>query len=70
MGKEKKLIPEEYMEVFKKAVEGNDLSKLGLIEVLNKSFKNLKKGEIKNTLERFAERKGLVEREKRWVWRE
>ena len=68
-GKEKKLIPEEYMEKFKKAVEGNDLSKLGLIEVLNKTFKSLKKGEIKNTLEKFAERRGTVEREKVWVWR-
>ena len=57
------------MEEFKKAVEGNDLSKLGLIEVLNKTFKSLKKGEIKNTLERFAERRGTVEREKVWVWR-
>lgn len=69
-GKEKKLVPEEYMEAFKNAVEGSDLSKIGLIEVLNKSFKGVKKGDIKNTLERFAERKGVVEREKRWVWKE
>ena len=31
-----RLLPPELMEDFKKAVEGNDLTKLGLLEVLKK----------------------------------
>ena len=32
----KRLIPSELMEEFKEAVDGNDLTKLGLLEVLKK----------------------------------
>ena len=33
-----RLLPPELMEDFKKAVEGNDLTKLGLLEVLKKQY--------------------------------
>lgn len=58
------------MPAFKLAVQGSELSKLGLIEVLNKQFPKSSKGCIKNTLEVFAKREGGKEAEKRWVWRE
>ena len=60
------------MEAFKQAVGGSELSKVGLIEVLSSTFKGkgIKKGEIKNTLETFAERRGPSGAEKKWVWKE
>jgi chromatin assembly factor 1 subunit A len=58
------------MDEFKKAVEGSELSKIGLIEVLNKQFSKIPKSSIKNTLEAYAVRKGIKEVEKRWVWKE
>ena len=66
------MIPDEHMADFKDVVEGSELSKVGLIEVLSSSFKGkgVKKGEIKNTLEQFAERRGLPGCEKKWVWKE
>ncbi|ELR03626.1 hypothetical protein VC83_09341 [Pseudogymnoascus destructans] len=66
----KKLVAPDEMPAFKQAVQGNELSKLGLIEVLNKQFPKSSKGCIKNTLEVFARREGGKEAEKRWVWRE
>ncbi|KFY43215.1 hypothetical protein V494_02066 [Pseudogymnoascus sp. VKM F-4513 (FW-928)] len=66
----KKLVAPEEMAAFKLAVQGSELSKLGLIEVLNKQFPKSSKGCIKNTLEVFARREGGKEAEKRWVWRE
>jgi chromatin assembly factor 1 subunit A len=66
----KKLVAPEEMDAFKLAVQGSELSKLGLIEVLNKQFPKSSKGCIKNTLEVFAKREGGKEAEKRWVWRE
>lgn len=66
----KKLVAPDEMPAFKLAVQGSELSKLGLIEVLNKQFPKSSKGCIKNTLEVFAKREGGKEAEKRWVWRE
>lgn len=66
----KKLVAPDEMPAFKLAVQGSELSKVGLIEVLNKQFPKSSKGCIKNTLEAFAKREGGKEAEKRWVWRE
>jgi chromatin assembly factor 1 subunit A len=50
----KKLVSTEYMAAFKEAVNGSELSKLGLIEVLNKQFSKIPKSTIKSTLEVIA----------------
>lgn len=63
----KKLISMEDMPAFKQAVNGSELSKLGLIEVLNKQFSKISKSTIKYTLETIAKRVGSKEAEKRWV---
>ncbi|CAD6577142.1 MAG: hypothetical protein ASARMPRED_008140 [Alectoria sarmentosa] len=63
----KRLIPSELMEEFKKAVNGNELTKLGLIEVLKKQFPEQPKAAIRDTLDTFAERMGAKEAEKRWM---
>lgn len=55
------------MQRFKDAVEGNNLSKVGLIEVLKKQFPNAKAAAIKGTLETVARRVGVKEADKRWV---
>ncbi len=67
--KPKKLIPPEEMEAFKREVQGNDLSKVGLVEVLKKKFPGQTAASIKATLEAVARRgeKGQKETEKRWV---
>ena len=65
--KPKKLLPPEEMQRFKEAVEGNNLSKVGLIEVLKKQFPNAKAAAIKGTLEVVAKRVGQREADKRWV---
>jgi chromatin assembly factor 1 subunit A len=63
----KKLVSMEDMLAFKEAVQGSELSKLGLIEVLNKQFSKIPKSTIKYTLEIIAKRVGTKESEKRWV---
>jgi chromatin assembly factor 1 subunit A len=65
--KPKKLLPPEELQRFKEAVEGNNLSKVGLIEVLKKQFPNAKAAAIKGTLETVARRVGAKEADKRWV---
>ena len=63
----KKLVPAEDMPAFKQAINGSELSKIGLIEVLNKQFPKIAKSTIKSTLETVAKRVGNKEAEKRWV---
>lgn len=63
----KKVVPEEHMENFKRAVEGSDMTKAGLIEVLKKAFPKIGKDNIKNSLEQVAERVGDKRDDKRWV---
>lgn len=65
--KPKKLLPKEDMQTFNDAVRGNDLSKVGLIEVLKKKFPGRTGGQVKATLETFARRVGQKEADKRWV---
>ena len=66
-GKEKKLLPKEDWTNFKEEVQGSNLSKVGLIEVLKKKFPKATGGMVKATLEAMAQRVGKKESEKRWV---
>ncbi|KAI9765490.1 MAG: hypothetical protein M1840_007316 [Geoglossum simile] len=52
---------------FKAAIQGSDLTKAGLIEVLKKKFPEIPKTAIRNTLNCIAERVGQKEADKRWV---
>ena len=54
------------MQAFRTAVEGSDLSKVGLVEVLKKKFPGRPAAVIKATLEATAKREGAKEAEKRW----
>ncbi|TAQ83506.1 hypothetical protein B7494_g8171 [Chlorociboria aeruginascens] len=65
--KPKKLIPDSDMESFKKAIEGSDLSKLGLVEKLKKQFPGRPAASIKATLEMVATRVGAKEADKKWI---
>ncbi|TVY16145.1 Chromatin assembly factor 1 subunit rlf2 [Lachnellula arida] len=65
--KPKKLLPPEDIPRFKAAVEGQNLSKVGLIEVLKKQFPNATAAAVKGTLESIARRVGAKEVDKRWV---
>jgi len=64
----KKLLGAEDLPSFKEAVQGSELSKLGLIEVLNKQFSKVSKATIKYSLETYAHRVGTKEADKRWAW--
>ena len=74
--KPKKLLDGADLENFRQAVEGSELSKVGLIEVLHKQLqglaggKGVAKGIVKNTLEAYCERVGGREVDKRWRWKE
>ncbi|KAF8536678.1 chromatin assembly factor 1 subunit A-domain-containing protein [Trichophaea hybrida] len=63
----KKLVPPEFMEDFKRAIDGSDMTKAGLIEVLKKTFPKIGKDHIKNTLDLVADRVGEKRDDKRWV---
>ncbi len=64
--KPKKLLAQDDMPAFRAAVEGSDLSKVGLIEVLKKKFPGRPGASIKATLEATAKREGAKEADKRW----
>ncbi|KAI4237538.1 MAG: hypothetical protein LQ349_001756 [Xanthoria aureola] len=63
----KRMVAPEVMEDFKRAVNGSDLTKAGLIEILKKQFPKQSKDAIKDTLGTIAERVGPKEKDKRWV---
>ena len=63
----KRLIPEDLVNDFKAAVEGSDLTKLGLVEQLKKKFPKQSKDVIKDSLDAIAERVGEKLADKRWV---
>ncbi|TVY44395.1 Chromatin assembly factor 1 subunit [Lachnellula occidentalis] len=65
--KSKKLLPPEDIPRFKAAIDGQNLSKVGLIEVLKKQFPNATGAAVKGTLETVAKRVGAKEVDKRWV---
>ena len=58
------------MAEFKAAIQGSDLTKAGLIEILKKQFPKTSKDAIKDTLGLVAERVGGKEVDKRWVVRD
>lgn len=66
-GRSVTLVPAEDLDAFKRAVEGSDMTKAGLIEVLKKQFPKIGKESIKQTLGKVAARVGDRERDKRWV---
>ena len=62
-----KLISQDLLPAFKQAVEGSNLTKAGLIEILKKRFPKVAKDVIKDTLGAVAQRSGAKEVDKRWV---
>jgi chromatin assembly factor 1 subunit A len=66
-GKEKKVLSPEDLASFKEEVQGSNLSKVGLIEVLKKKFPKATGSMVKATLEAVAQRVGKKESEKRWI---
>lgn len=66
----KRYIAPELLGAFKAAVQGSDLTKMGLIEVLKKQFPKQPKDAIKDTLEELAVRVGEKIADKRWVLKE
>ncbi|KAJ5536538.1 hypothetical protein N7513_009724 [Penicillium frequentans] len=54
---------------FKEVVEGSDLSKIGVIEILKKRFPKVSKDTLKATLDQVAVRVGQKEVDKKWVCR-
>jgi chromatin assembly factor 1 subunit A len=65
--KPNKRVPDDLLPAFKAAVEGSDLNKIGLVEILKKQFPKCSKDAIKGSLEAVAERRGVKEVDKRWV---
>jgi len=61
------MIAPDQLQEFKAEVEGQDLTKIGLIEALKKKFPKVPKDAISNTLTAVAKRVGPSEKEKRWV---
>ena len=61
-----KMIEPEFMSAFKQAIDGNDMTKAGLIEVLKKQFPKCSKDAIKDTIGVVAVRVGKKESEKKW----
>ncbi|KAL8727511.1 MAG: hypothetical protein Q9181_005683 [Wetmoreana brouardii] len=62
-----RMVAPDILEDFKRAVEGSDLTKAGLVEILKKQFPKQSKDAIKDTLAIVAERVGSKEKDKRWV---
>ncbi|MCJ1258580.1 hypothetical protein MMC24_006413 [Lignoscripta atroalba] len=66
----KRIIPPDLMDDFKKAIQGSDLTKAGLVEILKKQFPKASKDAIKDTLGLVAQRVGIKEADKVWVLRD
>ncbi|EAU31210.1 conserved hypothetical protein [Aspergillus terreus NIH2624] len=65
--KAKRTFPPDQLEEFKQVVNGSDLTKTGLIEILKKRFPKVSKEVLKDTLNSLATRVGQKEVEKKWV---
>lgn len=61
-----KMIESEFMPAFKQAIDGSDMTKAGLIEVLKKQFPKCSKDAIKDTIGVVAVRVGKKESDKIW----
>ncbi|KAH2429451.1 hypothetical protein KXW35_001215, partial [Aspergillus fumigatus] len=66
-GKAKRTLTPEQLAEFKEVVNGSDLTKTGLIEVLKKRFPKISKDVLKETLTHVATRVGQREVDKKWV---
>ncbi|CAI6293239.1 unnamed protein product [Periconia digitata] len=65
--KPKQTIPPDQLAAFKAAIDGQDLTKIAMIEALKKKFPKLGKQAISDTLGTVAKRVGSKQREKVWV---
>ncbi|KAL2004176.1 hypothetical protein VTN02DRAFT_5825 [Thermoascus thermophilus] len=65
--KAKRPFPPDQLDEFKQIVEGSDLTKTGLIEVLKKRFPKVSKDVLKDTLNAVAVRVGQKEADKKWT---
>ncbi|KAK7510494.1 chromatin assembly factor 1 subunit A-domain-containing protein [Phyllosticta citriasiana] len=63
----KRTVPHGVLAEFKAAIDGSDLTKLGLIEALKKQFPKIPKDAISNTLPLVAVRVGAKASDKRWA---
>ncbi|GKZ19604.1 hypothetical protein AbraIFM66951_003771 [Aspergillus brasiliensis] len=66
-GRTKRTLQPEQLEEFKQVVNGSDLTKMGLIEILKKRFPKVSKDSLKDTLNSVATRVGQKEADKKWV---
>ncbi|KAL3486275.1 chromatin assembly factor 1 subunit A-domain-containing protein [Aspergillus germanicus] len=66
-GKTRRALPVELLAEFKTVVEGSNLTKTGLVEVLKKRFPKISKDTLKGTLDSVATRVGQKEVDKKWV---
>jgi chromatin assembly factor 1 subunit A len=66
-GKAGSMVPQEIMPEFRAAIRNNNLTKVGLIEVLKKKFPKTSAPSIKFTLENIAQRVGTTLADKHWV---
>ncbi|KAL2837997.1 chromatin assembly factor 1 subunit A-domain-containing protein [Aspergillus pseudodeflectus] len=66
-GKTRRALPVELLAEFKSVVEGSNLTKTGLVEVLKKRFPKISKDTLKGTLDSVATRVGQKEVDKKWV---
>ncbi|OOF90302.1 hypothetical protein ASPCADRAFT_510944 [Aspergillus carbonarius ITEM 5010] len=66
-GRTKRTLPPEQLAEFKQVVNGSDLTKMGLIEILKKRFPKVSKDSLKDTLNSVATRVGQKEADKKWV---
>ncbi|KAH8591472.1 chromatin assembly factor 1 subunit A-domain-containing protein [Bisporella sp. PMI_857] len=66
-GKPGSMVPQEIMPEFRAAIRNNNLTKVGLIEVLKKKFPKTSAPSIKFTLENIAQRVGTTLADKHWV---
>ncbi|KAJ5182922.1 hypothetical protein N7492_000538 [Penicillium capsulatum] len=67
--KAKRPFPPEHLGEFKEIVDGNDLSRIGVVEILKKRFPKVSKETLKATLDQVAVRVGQKEADKKWVCR-
>ncbi|KAJ5280260.1 hypothetical protein N7478_005632 [Penicillium angulare] len=67
--KARRPFPPEQLTEFKEVVEGSDLSKIGVVEILKKRFPKVSKDTLKATLDQVAVRVGQKEADKKWVCR-
>ncbi|KAI2832109.1 hypothetical protein CBS63078_10494 [Aspergillus niger] len=66
-GRTKRTLPPERLEEFKQVLNGSNLTKMGLIEILKKRFPKQSKDNLKDTLNSVATRVGQKEADKNWA---